>query len=653
MNWRIFLLSGLGLLTVSCATEKTTSEDAEDYAYDQDRDGIIDAHEGDEDADGDGIPNYLDTDSDGDCIPDAEERGTDDELALPADSDHDGLYDFLDTDSDDNGLSDTEEAGDCDNPLDSDNDGVGNYADADNDGDNIPDIEDGVEDWDADGQPNMLDKDSDGDCIPDKFEAGDENWETAPVNSDDDGMADYLDLDSDNDGIDDRDEVDGICDPPSDMDGDGYLDHVDVDIDGDGLSNAVEESYGTDPRKRDTDGDGYTDGMEDFAGTAALDERHFPDGTLIQMGPRDQVEALDEYTFTNVTVDIFLLVDTAYSYSCYHPRIPDFLEELVNHLLLVYDDLALGFGIYDDYQVPGWAAGSGVPYKMVHQISTDGDSILEEASEHNMLYGGDAAGSGWEALHQAASGVGYDHNCNGDFESTWDIKPFIAEESDAFSGECGQSYDSEVQGTGKGKGVGFRAGSLPVFMLAADNHIRDEAMGDPLPEDACHGAATFDDAVSSVRNLDAKVLGINVYEYWSTDDTLLGQLNELAEATGSYIDKDDNGSKDDPAVLFGSWNWPPIEDVVDALWDLAEEHTLEGSFQIGEDENHWITWFAATDFEEIEQGDSIDLEYQITTSAVLRPDDQFYRASLVLLDEEGEVITTHWIWVQILPNHRS
>ena len=651
MNWRTALIAGLGFAAISCADGDKDVKDGEDASeYDQDHDGIIDAHEGDGDADGDGYPNYLDKDADGDCIADADERGSDDEWTLPADSDHDGVYDFLDTDSDDNGLTDTEEAGDCDNPVDTDGDGVGDYADADNDGDNIPDIEDGIRDRDGDGAANMVD--ADGDCIGDAYEAGDKDWETDPIDTDGDGHPDYLDLDSDGDGIDDEDEVGGLCDPPSDMDGDGYLDHVDPDIDGDGLTNEREAIMGTNPRNRDTDGDGFSDGLEDFADTAALNERHFPDGTVIQMGPRDQVEALDEYTFTNVTVDIFLLVDTAYSYSCYHPRIPDFLEQLVEHLLLVYDDLALGFGVYDDYRQAGWAAADGVPYKMVHQISTDGDSILEEAAHHNMSYGGDAAGSGWEALYQAATGIGYDHNCDTTFDSTSDIKPFLAEETDAFGGECGQSFDEEVEGTGKRKGVGFRPGSLPVFMIAADNHIRDEAQGDPLPEGACHGAATFDDAVSSIRGLRAKSLGINVYEYWSTDDTLLDQLTELAVATGSYIDKDDNGSKDDPAVLFGSWNWPPIEDVVDALWDLAEEHSFEGRFQIGEDENHWITWFAATELEEIEQNETIDLEYQVTTSAVLKPDDQFYRASLELLDDEDEVVTTHWIWVQILPNHR-
>jgi hypothetical protein len=648
------VIAGIAAALVSCASEKTdaATEEVDPSTYDQDQDGIIDAIEGDDDLDGDGIPNYLDKDSDGDCILDKDERGTDDEWALPVDSDHDGLYDFLDTDSDDNGLTDTEEAGDCDNPWDTDGDGVLDSADPDNDGDNIPDLVDGIHDWDGDGLANMLDTDSDGDCISDLHEAGDDNLETPPQDTDGDGHPDFLDLDSDQDGIDDEDEIAGNCDPPSDLDGDGILDHVDPDIDGDGLSNEREALMGTNPRKRDTDGDGFTDGLEDFAETSVLDAHHYPEGTLIQMGPRDTVEEVDEYTFTNVTVDIFLLVDTAYSYSCYHPRIPDFLEQLVEHLLLVYDDLALGFGIYDDYVMPGWNASGGLPFKMAHQISTDGESILDAARVHNMVYGGDAAGSAWEALFQASTGEGYDHNCDSSFDPVRDIKPFYAEPTDAFGGECPPSYDVEVEGTGKRKGVGFRPGSLPVFMLAADNHIRDVSMGDPLPEGACHGAASMDDAVSSIRGLGAKVLGINVYEYWSSDTTLLGQLTDLAVATDSYIDADDNGVKDDPAVLWGSWNWPPIESVVDALWDLAEEHTLEGSFQIGEDENNWITWFEATEFTEIEQGDSIDLEYQVTTSALLRPDDQFYRASLELVDEDGEVITTHWIWVQILPNHR-
>jgi hypothetical protein len=656
MACRASLAGVVALALFSCAEGKESGGDdpGETYSpYDSDHDGIIDAHEGDGDFDGDGIPNAKDKDSDGDCIPDEIERGTDDELALPADSDHDGSYDFLDLDSDDNGVLDTDEAVDCDNPADTDGDGTYDFASPDNDGDTILDAQDGFNDWDRDGIANYIDFDSDGDCIPDAFEAGDAKVESKPFDSDDDGDPDYLDLDSDDDGIPDIVEADGACATPSDMDGDSILDHIDDDIDGDGLTNRAETIMGTDPTKRDTDGDGYTDGLEDFADTAALDPDHHPKGTVVAMGPRDNVETSEEYTFVNVTVDIFLLVDTAYSYSCYHPNIPDFVEQLVEHLLLVYDDLALGVGAYDDYSYSSWAASGGLPYKMIHQVSTDGDSILDAVRGMNMVYGGDAEGSAFEALYQGATGLGYDQNCNSAFNSVTDVQPFYTESYDAYGGAVGGTCDTEVEGTGTKPGVGFRAGSMPVFMLASDNLIRNPDAGDPVPPDACLKSAGFSDAVSAIKSINAKMLGINVYEYWATDDTLLDQLMALAAATGSYIDADNTGAKDDPAVLYGSWNWPPISDVVDALWDLAEEHKFEGSLQIGEDERNWITYFVTTVFDEIEQGDVIDFEFQVTTSAQLKPDDQFYRASIVVVDDDDEVIDTHWIWVQILPNHRN
>jgi hypothetical protein len=656
MMFRVSLASVLVLSLFSCGSGKENGSDSADdngpIASDQDGDGIIDTHEGEGDPDGDGIPNMLDEDSDGDCIPDSIERGATDELSLPVDSDHDEIYDFLDTDSDENGILDHDEAGDCEDPTDTDGDGVYDYASIDNDGDTISDVDDGFGDWDGDGIANHQDFDSDGDCIPDSFEAGDSALSSLPFDTDDDGKPDYLDLDADDDGVSDMEEADGACGTPSDLDGDGLLDHIDPDIDGDGLSNHAELGMGTNPIKRDSDGDGYTDGLEDFAETAALDPDHYPRGTIIEMGPRANVEEIDEYVFDNVKVDIFLLVDTAYSYSCYHPNIPDFVAQLIEHLLLVYEDLALGIGAYDDYAYSSWAASGGLPFKIVHQMSTDGESILEAAEDLRMVYGGDALGSAYEALYQAATGIGYDQNCNGGFDSVSDVQPFLASSDDAFDGAAGQTCDVEVEGTGLNPGVGFRTGSLPVFMLASDNEMRDPDQGDEVPPGACPGAVGSSDAVSAIRALNAKVLGINVYEYWSSDNTLLYQLTDLAEATNSYIDADDNGTKDDPAVLYGSWNWPPISDVVDAMWDLAEEYTFEGTMQVGEDDRNWLTYFWAESFTEIEPGEAIDFEFQLTTSAQMQSDDQFYRANIEIVDNRDEVIDTHWIWVQIVPNHR-
>ena len=39
-------------------------------------------------------------------------------------------------------------------------------------------------------------------------------------------------------------------------------------------------------------------------------------------------------------------------------------------------------------------------------------------------------------------------------------------------------------------------------------------------------------------------------------------------ATESYIDADDDGLYDEPAVLAAGWNWPQMSDVLDAVEDL-------------------------------------------------------------------------------------
>ena len=60
---------------------------------------------------------------------------------------------------------------------------------------------------DQDGIIDALDLDSDGDEVPDRDEAGDEQLQTPPVDTDGDGIPDFRDLDSDNGGVEDGIEV--------------------------------------------------------------------------------------------------------------------------------------------------------------------------------------------------------------------------------------------------------------------------------------------------------------------------------------------------------------------------------------------------------------------------------------------------------------
>jgi hypothetical protein len=160
-------------------------------------------------------------------------------------------------------------------------------------------------------------------------------------------------------------------------------------------------------------------------------------------------------------------------------------------------------------------------------------------------------------------------------------------------------------------------------------------------------------AVDAINDMGAKVLGINVYEYWSSDSALQGQLNELAESTSSYIDRDGDGSKDDPAALYGSWDWPAISTVVDALWDLAEERMLNGHFEIGDDPRGWVEIVdPVTEIASVSHGEVVTVSFAVTVSAEPQNEDGFYQAAIELWNTDGDLLFTHPIWVVIVPDWR-
>lgn len=646
------------LFSLSCAPDEGTEGEGEDggddavlaQADDADGDGISDQVEGQVDSDGDGTVDAMDADSDDDCIPDSIERGPGEAYSLPLDSDVDGVADYLDLDSDGNGLGDQEEVGTCDAPADLDDDDLGNWRDLDDDGDGLSDLVEGLTDPDGDSVGSYRDLDSDGDCVPDAVEAGVSEADEDPRDTDADGTPDYLDLDSDADGLPDGEEAGGACEEMADTDTDGTPDYIDHDIDGDGLSNLDEAVLLTDPLSRDSDGDGFTDGLEDFAGTDPLDDDRQPEGILLETGPRQVVEYEDEYVLDEYKTDIFVLLDTAYSYSCYHPDLESFIEQLVERLFEEFEDVGIGFGTYDDYRYGNnWAAANGHPFKLQHQVSTDAESVVDAAHGQEMIYGGDALGSAYEALFQAATGQGFDQVCDQAFTNNVDVKPFEHGPDDAFGGAVVGTRDETTEGSGDRGGVGFRSGSSPIFLLASDNTIRNGELGHEMPVDTCGDPASFSQAVAAIGELGGRVLGMNVYEYQSSDDTLQGQLIELAQATNSFIDTDGDGVKDDPAVLFGSWNWPELDDIIAALWQMVEDMELELSFQLLDDERGWISEFHPEgETFTIERGSSLGWGFVLSTAAQTQPDDQFYHAKVEVHDQ-GQAFDEQDIWVLIRP----
>lgn len=270
-------------------------------------------------------------------------------------------------------------------------------------------------------------------------------------------------------------------------------------------------------------------------------------------------------------IDVVLLVDVAYFYDCYHADLALRTSELLTALFSSGADVAVAIATYDDYQVENewFAAWDGVPYALEQQLTTDTSRLQSVASGLELAWGGDGPGSGYEAVVQATAGLGYDQDCDRAYDASTDVKPFEKDRGDAFSGNVNGTADGTVPGTGTTPGVGFRTGSSRVVILLAENTLRDRGENHEVPSGACPGVAGRSDAVSALRGAGAKFLGVNAYEFQDMDTALQEQLEDLASSTGSQIDADQDGARDDVAVLSGSWDWPATSMLVDAIWDLT------------------------------------------------------------------------------------
>ncbi len=527
---------------------------------DQDGDGIIDSHEGDGDADADGKVNYDDKDADGDVIRDAVEAGDEDPLTLPVDSDGDGTPDFLDLDSDNNCIPDQVEAGrDDGGAVDSDGDATQDFRDFDNDEDGISDVlEIGsacqTPDTDTDGTPDYMDLDSDGDGIADLYESGIGVFSDVPVDTDTDGIPDYLDLDSDNDGATDAEESGTGGDlntPPRDTDGDGHADSSDSDSDGDGLTDTVEVTMGTDPYDADTDGDGFSDGGEVTAGTDPLDSTSVVDGIYVEVPERTEIETAFDFELLLERGDIGFIIDTTCSMSGTISAVASEFSQIVTDLVSTLPDAEYAVGGHDDYAYGGFGSpGIDKPYYLMQEVTSDQTAIQNGLNALTTHSGNDGPESGMAALHMAASGMGYDQDCSGTYDSTTDVYPFVADATnpdlDPFGGGGGQWYDSSTVDGGMNGGMGFRDYSLPVIVIADDNYLRDPSSSNPMYNQAPGGCpldSTEADTVAAFLDIGARLVGVSV------NGTLpQPQLISIADQTNSFADLNGDGVADEETV---------------------------------------------------------------------------------------------------------
>jgi hypothetical protein len=643
------------------AGDDTGGSDAVEVQVDDaDGDTIIDIHEGSEDPDGDGTPNMNDEDSDDDTIKDFIEAGDNDPLTLPVDSDEDGIDDYLDSDSDNNCISDLDEKRPTgDGPVDTDGDGTRDYADFDNDGDGIPDVEEiggdcGAPDTDGDGDPNYMDLDSDGDGIYDVYEAGNSEFDPDVADTDDDGIPDYLDTDSDNDGTPDSTEsgISEIGGEPRDTDGDGIYDFADTDSDGDALSDWDEQNlYGTDPYDPDTDGDGYSDGGEITAGTDPLDVGSVVDGVYVEVPERTNTEEVFEFTLEIEMGDVGFLIDTTGSMGGTINAMKSEYSAMVTALSTALPDAEYAVGTYDDYAYGSYGTPSGgdKPFYMLQQTTSDTARVQSTLSAISTHYGGDGPESSMEALYQAATGNGYDQNCDGSYDSVTDVLPFLADTTDPFGGTGGQHYSSGSPGGGVNGGMGFRDYALPVFVYATDYDLRDPDAGYGTPG-GCPLDAGQSDVVAALADLNAYAIGITVGGWTSTP---YNQMVQLANASGSYADTDGDGAADDPLAFqwSGSGSSTFRTTIVNAIGDLVSSIRFERvNLDIQGDEWGFVTGVSPEYFTDIDpSGGSQEIDFTLSFRGVVAAttEDQLYRLTLSVVGDDSVLLDTKDIIVLV------
>jgi len=599
---------------------------------DTDGDTISNDDEGDADPDGDGVPNSSDLDSDGDGVSDADEAGDSDTSTEPVDSDGDGTPDFLDLDSDDNGISDEAEGG-----TDTDGDGIPDSSDLDNDGDSIPDADEiggnpiQPQDTDGDGIPDYMDTDSDNDGISDAIEGGDD--------PDGDGIPSSQDLDSDNDGIPDADEVD---DPenPTDSDGDGFYDFEDADSDNDGVMDNEEPLHGTDPDERDTDGDGFTDLAELEAGTDPLDAGSVIDGYYAELSPRVNTTLTVPFTPEILQADVMFVLDTTCSMSGVLNTMTSNFSTVVSTITI--PNLAFGVAEYDDYAYSDFGESSygDLPFRLRQQITTNTSSVQSALGGLSTRSGYDWPESGMEALFQAATGLGYDQDCDNSMDTLTDVPPFVAVASgpgqDAFSGNASGTYNPGLPGSIGG--VGFRSGSVPIVVYATDATMRDADGGYGLPP-ACSDPAGGSDVAAAYNAIGGKLIGVG-----TTGDPI-SQMNALAVATGSQADLDGNGTPDN--LVFQGTSSATVGFVIDGIEALSNGGQFDLTLTVVDDPYDFVTEISPLEYVDVPVGTEVSFEVTLYPGVAQTSSDQVFIFPMQVIGD-GVSVLAEWELVLVV-----
>ena len=375
----------------------------------------------------------------------------------------------------------------------------------------------------------------------------------------------------------------------------------------------------------------------------------FDDGFCVTVEEGEEVKVDLTFPVEYRIADIAFLLDTTGSMSGLAQAMAAEFAAISGSLAGLIPDITFGVATYDDYNAPGMGSGADRPF-ILRQQQTD-DFTLVQASLNGVTIhsGDDEPESTIEALYQAATGLGYDQDCDASFDNSDDVLPFLASGVDAFGGAAGGSADETTSGTGTLGGMGFREDVLPIFIYATDARLRDAADTQFRTPGGCLRDASMADAIGAIAGLNGRTIGIGVQ--MSSSYYAFGQMQSIASGTGSFGDMDGNGSTEEAVIRWNGTSSEFRNAVIRAVEGLVGEGTFaEVRLEVAVDEYNMVRDISPDRIENVESGEDVDFELDLRGEVAAGPNDNTVTIELLLIGVlmNGDEVTLDRLQVYVV-----
>lgn len=231
-------------------------------------------------------------------------------------------------------------------------------------------------------------------------------------------------------------------------------------------------------------------------------------------------------------VDVFLLFDDTGSFVNNSPIVRAAFPNIISQLQtsLSGTDLAFGVGRFEEYGNFAAEYSTGRPFVLNQPIvasSTAGYMAAIQAALNRTTpgYGGDGPETDIEALYQLVTGLGFDGNNNGTVTDSGvaglgstQLFPGNSGDVPSFASFTADASANVLPAAGTIGGAGFRAGALPVILLATDIGFAYQPNGETsitgangltLPVGALTGTSRPSTPFNSGAGLQETITGLN------------------------------------------------------------------------------------------------------------------------------------------------